>query len=131
MKVITLISGGDVGGAKTHVLSLISGISSSVEVKLVCFREGEFANDARKLGIDTLVMEQNVLSCLKQLKKIIRREKYDIIHCHGSRGNTIGMLLKHTCKVPVVTTVHSDNRLDYLGRPFGRLVYGNINRFAL
>lgn len=27
MKVITLISGGDIGGAKTHVLSLLHGLS--------------------------------------------------------------------------------------------------------
>jgi len=30
-----------------------------------------------------------------------------------------------------VTTVHSDYRLDYLGRPLGRLTYGTINTIAL
>ena len=32
---------------------------------------------------------------------------------------------------PVVTTVHSDYRLDYLGRPVARLSYGTTNMLAL
>ena len=38
MKVITLISGGDIGGAKTHVLSLLHGLGKTEQVRLVCFR---------------------------------------------------------------------------------------------
>ena len=37
MKIIHLISGGDVGGAKTHVLSLLQGLSRTHTVLLVCF----------------------------------------------------------------------------------------------
>ena len=33
--------------------------------------------------------------------------------------------------MPIVTTVHSDYRLDYLGRPLAALTYGNINKVAL
>ena len=40
MKVMHLISGGDVGGAKTHVLSLLQGLGKTEQVRLVCFREG-------------------------------------------------------------------------------------------
>ncbi|MFR1988595.1 MAG: hypothetical protein ACLS3C_00445 [Oscillospiraceae bacterium] len=39
MKVLHLISGGDVGGAKTHVLSLLHGLGKTEQVRLVCFRE--------------------------------------------------------------------------------------------
>ena len=37
MKIMHLISGGDVGGAKTHVLSLLQGLSRTEQVRLVCF----------------------------------------------------------------------------------------------
>ena len=37
MKIIHLISGGDVGGAKTHVHSLLCGLAKTEEVQLVCF----------------------------------------------------------------------------------------------
>ena len=60
MKVLHLISGGDVGGAKTHVLSLLHGLGKTEQVRLVCFREGEFAEDARKLGIDTVKLAQQM-----------------------------------------------------------------------
>ena len=35
MKIIHLISGGDVGGAKTHVLSLLQGLGNTQTVRLV------------------------------------------------------------------------------------------------
>ena len=51
MKVIHLISGGDSGGAKTHVLSLLQNLNKTITAQLVCFRDGPFAEEARSLGI--------------------------------------------------------------------------------
>ena len=131
MKVITLISGGDIGGAKTHVLSLLHGLGKTEQVRLVCFREGEFAEDARKLGIDTCVMEVSVGAAIGRLTQMIRDEGFQIVHCHGARANLTGAILRRKIRVPIVTTVHSDYRLDYLGRPLHRLTYGTINTVAL
>ncbi len=132
MKVVHLISGGDSGGAKTHIHSLLSNISSRADILLVCFMEGPFAQEARALGIPTTVFAgSNIFRTLAQLTRLIREGNFDIIHCHGARGNLMGALLKGRVKLPVVTTVHSDYRLDYLGRPLGRLTYGTINTIAL
>ena len=131
MKVLHLISGGDVGGAKTHVLSLLHGLGKTEQVRLVCFREGEFAEDARKLGIDTVVMEASVQTAIGRLAQMIRAEGFQIVHCHGARANLTGAVLRRKIQVPIVTTVHSDYRLDYLGRPLHRLTYGTINTVAL
>ena len=132
MKVIHLISGGDTGGAKTHVLSLLHDLNASIEAQLVCFREGEFSQEARELGIPTKVFNGNHLyrTC-RELKAFIENGKFDIIHCHGSRGNMMGILMRRATGLPAVTTVHSDYKLDYMGRPIGRLTYGNINAVAL
>ena len=132
MKILHLISGGDVGGAKTHVLSLLHGLTRSDEIRLVCFMEGSFAQEARVLGIDTVVIPtKNPISAASSLAKMIKREKYEIVHCHGSRANLIGVLLRHRVKAAFITTVHSDYRLDYLGRPLHRLIYGTINTFCV
>lgn len=40
MKVLHLISGGDTGGAKTHVHSLLAGLTPRITVRMVCFTEG-------------------------------------------------------------------------------------------
>ncbi len=132
MKIIHLISGGDVGGAKTHVLSLLHGLGQTEQVRLVCFMDGPFAQEARDLGIDTVVMaSHNVLKVAAALAGEIAGGGYQVVHCHGSRANLIGALLRPRISVPVVTTVHSDYRLDYLGRPFHRLTYGTINTVCL
>ena len=73
MKIIHLISGGDVGGAKTHVLSLLQGLSRNHTVLLVCFMEGDFARDAREMGIRTrIIKSRNVLADCRTLAALIR-----------------------------------------------------------
>ena len=132
MKVLHLISGGDTGGAKTHVHTLLAGLTSRIQVKLVCFTEGPFAQEARDLGIDTLVIPgRNFIATLNTLVHLVQDEGYDLLHSHGARGNMISAMLARRTGLPTVSTVHSDYRLDYLGRPMSRLTYGTINAFAL
>ena len=132
MKVIHLISGGDSGGAKTHVLSLLQNLNKTITAQLVCFRDGPFAQEARSLGIPVEIMGGNNIPRLRrQLTAYIKEGGYQLIHCHGSRANMIGALLRGPTGLPVVSTVHSDYKLDYMGRPFARLTFGAINAWAL
>ncbi len=132
MKIVHLISGGDVGGAKTHVLSLLQGLTQRHTVQLICFMEGAFAQEARDMGIATkIIKSRNPIADCRKISELIRNEGYQIVHCHGSRANMMGAIVRKLAKVPVVTTVHSDYRLDYLGRPLHRLTFGTINTIAL
>ena len=131
MKIIHLISGGDVGGAKTHVHTLLAGLTKTDEVLLVCFMNGPFVEEARALGIPTQVMEGSLRKAVRRLERQIREEGFQIIHCHGSRANLVGSMLKKKLGLPTVSTVHSDYRLDYMGRPLARMTYGVINKNAL
>ncbi len=131
MRVLHLIGGGDVGGAKTHVLSLLAGLKGHAEATLVSFRAGPFSDEAEEKGIDTVVIEGGIRSALAELRRLYREGRYDIVHCHGARGNMMGMLLRRFERATVITTVHSDPKLDYLGRPAAALTFGLINRFAL
>ena len=132
MKVIHLISGGDTGGARTHVYSLLSYLlHKGVEVQLVCFIPGSFADGARALGIPTWVLENSFLGSIGKLRRAIRKGGYDVVHCHGAKANLMGAILRRSLDVPVITTVHSDYRLDYLHRPFAAATYGIANKIAL
>ncbi len=132
MKVIHLIGGGDTGGAKTHVLNLLRDLNQAIDARLVCFRRGDFSEDAQRMGIPIDVIESgNPFVGLRELKKLIANWTPDIIHCHGARGNLMGTLIRKHLRVPVITTVHSDYRRDYLGRPAARLFYGTTNTIAL
>ena len=109
MKVIHLISGGDSGGAKTHVLSLLQHLNETITAQLVCFRDGPFADEAREMGIPTEIMDGNhLLRIRRQPVDYIREGGYEVIHCHGARANLMGAMLRKATGLPVVTTVHSD-----------------------
>jgi len=132
MKVIHLISGGDSGGAKTHVLSLLQNLNKTITAQMVCFRDGPFAEEARTMGIPTDIMSgNNIPRTVRQLTEYIREGGYQVIHCHGSRANMVGALLRRPTGLPVITTVHSDYKLDYMGRPFSAMTLGKINAWAL
>ncbi len=134
MKVLHIISGGDTGGAKTHVLSLVSELNKHVDVKLVCFIEDEFYREGKELGIDIQLLMQKKrydISIIKKLKYMIESKGYDIIHCHGARANFIGMLLKVSINKPFITTMHSDYKLDFKDNFYKRLVFTSINALSL
>lgn len=131
LKVLHLISGGDSGGAKTHVLSLLHDLNKSISADLVCFMEGEFSHEAEERGIPVTVFDGGFPVAYKKTKDMIEGGGYDIVHCHGSRANLMGSLLKGHFDLPFISTVHSDYKLDYLGRPLAQMSYGVLNAVSL
>jgi polysaccharide pyruvyl transferase CsaB len=132
MKVLHLIGGGDVGGAKSHVLSLVRQLSNHITVKLISLRPGSFTEDAKAMGIDAIVVRSgNILRDIKTIIRIIQSEGYDILHTHGAKANMIGVFAKRNTGIPVVSTVHSDYRLDYLHSVLKMYTFGLINTVAL
>ena len=84
------------------------------------------------MGIPTEIMGGNNIPRLRRkLTDYIKAGGYQVIHCHGSRANMVGALLRSSTGLPVVSTVHSDYKLDYMGRPLSRLTFGTINAWAL
>lgn len=132
MKIMHLISCGDVGGAETHVLTLLNQLRKSHQVLLVCFVDGSFARDAAAMGIPTRILrKKEMFSLRRELLGCIRGEQFDLIHCHGAKANVYSAWIRRKLSVPVISTVHSDPRLDYLGRPLANLSYGVMNRIAM
>lgn len=134
MKVLHLISGGDTGGAKTHIINLLCGLKDKVDVKLVCFINGSFAEDLKKHGIDVEVIEQRSrldFSVVNKLKDIINEGHYEIVHSHGARANLISYFLKKKVDAKFVTTIHSDYLLDFKDNFYKNIVFTNLNKFAL
>lgn len=134
MNILHLISGGDTGGAKTHVLSLIKELSKTEKVKIVCFIEDEFYHDGKAMGIDIEIYKQNSrfdISVINRLTELIEKEKFEIVHCHGARANFIAMFLRHKIKIPMITTVHSDYKLDFKDTFYKKVIFTTLNSYAL
>ena len=86
MKVIHLISGGDSGGAKTHVLSLLQNLNKTITAQLVCFRDGPFAEEARAMGIPTMICGGNNIPHLRrELAAYIRQGAEKTARGHRKR----------------------------------------------
>ena len=133
-KVLHLISGGDTGGAKTHIFTLMKGLSGKVDTKIICFIKDTFYDEAKERGIDIEVYPQEKrwdLSVVSKLSDEIKNGKYDLVHAHGARANFICMFLKKKINVPMITTVHSDYMLDFKDSFYKNLIYTTLNKMSL
>ncbi|MBR5515344.1 MAG: polysaccharide pyruvyl transferase family protein [Clostridia bacterium] len=134
IKIMHIISGGDKGGAKTHMFTLLDELCKIADVTVVCLMRGVFYEEIIERDVRTVLLEQNTrmdFSVCKTIKKMVREEKFDIINVHGARANVIAMRLNQKkLGIPVVTTVHSDPLLDF-DSFIKRLVFMNLNLRAL
>ena len=132
MKVLHLISGGDTGGAKTHVFALLSKLKDMADVKIVCFMKGVFWDELQNIDVKSELIEQKSRFDLSVVDRLVEicSEGYEVIHCHGARANFIGTFLGKKVKIPMITTIHSDYLLDFDGF-YRKLVYTSLNVWAL
>lgn len=133
MNIMHFAGGGDIGGAKTHILTLGRQLSQEDAFHLVSFRPGSFAEEAKELGLQVTVVEHpwNLLSALRAALRAVDRFQPDVIHCHGAKANMMGVLVKRLRHIPILTTVHSDPARDYMGSPLKQALFGSINMLAL
>lgn len=132
MKIMHIAGGGDRGGAKPHIISLCRKLMNMHELQLISMRTGEFADEAIESGVNTKIIYSKFTPAdYFRLIKHVKKEKPDIVHCHGAKANTAGALLKLFCGSTIVTTIHSDWRLDYMGSFIKRNTIGRLNSFVL
>lgn len=135
MNILQIISGGETGGSKNHLLSLSEYITKKdYKNIIVCFMDGALYQEALKSGIDIRLIKQKNrldLNIVDEIRNICARECIDIINCHGGRANLIGYLLMKKYKAHYFTTIHSDYLDDYRGNWYKSAVYSNINRYVL
>lgn len=133
MRIMHFAGGGDIGGAKTHILSLGLELAKTNDFHLVSFRPGAFAEEARALGLAVTVTEHawNLIASLKTALASVDQFQPEVIHCHGAKANMMGVLVRTMRGIPIITTVHSDPKRDYMGSPFKQMTFGSINLWAL
>lgn len=134
MKILHLISGGDTGGGKTHIFTLMKELHKIVDVEIACMLHAEFYDEAIALGLPIKLFLQSSrfdLSIVKKLEGYIRSNHYELIHCHGARANFIGYFLKKKLHLPFITTIHSDVEHDFDNHFMKKLVFTRLNKFSL
>lgn len=136
MKVVHLISGGDIGGAKTHLETLLNKLNKmeNIDVTLLCVIESALSEECEKMGIKVKIIPQKRrydLSSIWAIADWINKEGFDIVHCHGARANYIAFFLRFKMNRTMVTTIHSDYKYDFKGSSYKHWVYTPLNVISL
>ncbi|WDC84168.1 hypothetical protein PL321_18250 [Caloramator sp. mosi_1] len=93
MNVLHIISGGERGGSKVHLLTLsLEFKRRGINNTIVCFIEGDLYKEAKALNLDVVLIKQNKrfdLTIVEKIKRLCEDKKIDIINCHGGRANFV------------------------------------------
>ncbi len=132
MKVFVVNGGGDTGGGKTHLVTLLPELRKlGLDAQMVCFAEGMLSEETRAAGTPTRVLGIGVMlspRLLLQLVELFRSERPEVVHTHGARANLYGRVAAKLVGVPrIVTTMHSHTDLDYSSR-WKNLLFSTIDR---
>lgn len=125
VKVTHIIGGGEFGGAEEHLLLLLTQLKKEgISPRVICFYDALFAKRLRENGIpvDVLSFGRFDFRLYFGLVRLLKEQKPDIIHTHGVKANFFGRLAaKKVGLAPIVTTVHSLLRYDYI-HPVARIL---------
>ncbi len=113
-----IAGGGDRGGAKTHILTLLERMDPELfAITLICLNEGTLARQAREKGLDVKVFSMAGhwdMSIILRLARFLKKHRPDLVHTHGVRANLCGRsAAKLANNHPVITTIHSLVTKDY------------------
>lgn len=132
MKVLHVETGRQLYGGPQQVLYLLAGLQQrSIATVLVCPHGSAIAQAAaeQNIAVRTLVYGgEHDLRFLPRLKRIVREEQPDIVHCHSRRGADIytGIVARQLA-IPAIVSRRVDNpeprwlaALRY--RPYARII---------
>lgn len=141
IKVLRIINRFNLGGPTYNVAYLSKYMSSDFDTLLVGGEKDESEASSEfiinNLGLNPLIISEmkreinlkNDLAAYKEIKKIIREFKPDIVHTHASKAGTLGRLAAHSCGVPIIIhTFHGHVFHSYFGK-LKTLFYKSIERY--
>lgn len=132
-KILMIDLGKSYGGAEKLIENIMLGLENDFDISIAIDRDGEFRRKSESIKIfKTLLLNNNLKNLIKNIlviHKYVKKEKIDTIHCHGTPSNIIGIILKKTCRVKFITTVHSDLMYEFQGKK--KFIYAKIEKLTL
>lgn len=141
LKILQIVTLSELGGAQKVVYHLATGLDRKKFITTVaCNAGGELVNWLREAPQPIEVIEIPELKrditplydliALYRLYKLIRQERFDIIHCHSSKAGLLGRLAGWLAGVPrIFFTVHGWG-LYSSRNPLLRTFYASTERLA-
>jgi glycosyltransferase involved in cell wall biosynthesis len=115
MRVVHVITKGDVGGAQTHVVELAAAqLAAGLSVAVIAGTDGPAIARCRDAGADTAVAPSLGESrsrlwhrhALRDLRAAIAATRPDIVHAHSSNAGLLARIACRRLGVPCVYTAH-------------------------
>jgi glycosyltransferase involved in cell wall biosynthesis len=129
IKVLHVITRFWAGAGGNTLLSAVGMDPRRYETWVAGCPGGPLWERARRAGVGTVelrgfreVLAPTDLHVLIQLIRLIRRERFTIVHTHSAKGGFLGRLAAWLCRTPVVVhTFHGFSVHDYMSRRRRRL----------
>ncbi len=122
MKILMALMGLEIGGAETHVVELSKELSRMGHDITVASSGGVYEKEITDFGITHVTLPLgsksplSLLTSYSGLKKLIKREKFDIIHAHARIPAFICGRLARKMGFKFITTTHFDFKVTSLYR---------------
>ncbi len=103
------------GGMKEHYISLIEGlIVAGIEVIAICSFSLKDRQKLKKVGATVIpfILKDRInpiwdILAILRLTRILRKNKIDLVHCHGFRAGMIGRVAALLAKCHCIYTIHN------------------------
>jgi len=109
-KITYLITKSDIGGAQFHTLALIEEFKKDYDVLLISGSAGVLLDQAKKVNVRTKIIPEvnsfNFFFAIFKLRKVMQKEKPDLLHVHSSLASFYGRFSAKMANVKVLYTVH-------------------------
>lgn len=105
-----VIRQGEIGGGESHLIDLVRDLKARhIHLIVVAFSDGNMIENMRRMGITTYVVHTTRpfdLSVIKRMRQIVKDERINLIHAHGSRAASNVITLFTSQRIPLIYTVH-------------------------
>lgn len=110
IRVLEAIRQGKVGGGETHILNLVEHMDNSrFEPVVLAFTHGKMMDTLDRMGVNHHVIPSERafdVSTWNAVRRLMVREKIDLVHVHGTRANTNIYWAARMLRLPIIYTVH-------------------------
>lgn len=112
MKILMTLMSLDIGGAETHVVELAKQLRRRGHTVIVVSNGGVYVEEIKRAGIVHYRVPlhsrklKDMLSAYIQIKKIIKKERPDVVHAHARIPAFICGLVRKTVPFRFVTSAH-------------------------
>jgi glycosyltransferase involved in cell wall biosynthesis len=138
VKVLHIITRFMDGSGMSTLVTLVGADLTRYEVWLASSPRGNLWERVERAGVKTVKLPRlreviaplDDLIVLFQLVRLIRRERFLIIHTHSAKAGFLGRLAAWLCRTPIIVhTIHSSTWHEFMGR-LRRWLYVTLERLV-